>query len=475
MDLQSRHDLSGVVVRSGSARSQAIASRFGPHVKGQFPDAARDRSCASVRPVSHLLFRSVLVRRVVHAAVPLAGVLAIAGACAAAELPPLRSFQPPYFSADVSVAIDSTGRSSVEVTFTVPYVELNWNKLDRGYAGGAGFSVSFEPRDRSRLFGDSWEKRVLVEHYDATRNVRNQLVVRRSFDMPPGRYRVRVRVRDVSSQMESEAQETLALQDLGKVPVGFSDLELGLADSASGFVPVATRRFGDGASGLTARAVLLDRRAGDWPREARLHWKVSETTGDLVREGDTTVVLRQPVQTVEIRTGAPELFIGDYLFELERVEAKSRWRTSRSFEVEESGPPRGKEFEQMLEALSYIADKDEIDEMRDVPVDRQAEAWQRFWDRRDPTPESPVNENLIEFYRRLRYAARTFSGLGPGWRSDMGRIYIRYGPPDQVESQPGSATRPTIEIWYYTQPYHRFVFADREGFGRFTLLNYGSE
>lgn len=125
----------------------------------------------------------------------------------------------------------------------------------------------------------------------------------------------------------------------------------------------------------------------------------------------------------------------------------------------------------MLEALSYIAQPKEIDAMRNLPEDQQAEAWERFWARRDPTPETPVNENLIEFYRRLRHANRQFQGIGPGWRSDMGRIYIRYGPPDQVESQPGSATSPTIEIWYYHQPYHRFVFADREGFGRYTLLN----
>ena len=53
----------------------------------------------------------------------------------------------------------------------------------------------------------------------------------------------------------------------------------------------------------------------------------------------------------------------------------------------------------------------------------------------------------------------------------MGRIYIRYGPPDQVEQRQPSATTPGLEIWYYNQPYRRLVFMDREGFGRFTLTN----
>jgi len=407
--------------------------------------------------------------------VVLAGLLVAAGARAAGELSPLRSVQPPLFTADVTVAIDSTARSSVDVTFTVPYVELSWNKVERGFAGGAGFSVVFEPRDRRRLYGDSWERRVLVERFEATRNIRNQLVVRRTFDMPPGRYKVRVGVRDVSSMMESGAEDVLELKDLGKVPVGFSDLELGLGDSAASFVPVATRRFTDGAAGLVARAVIVDRRPGEWPRRASLRWKITEPDGVLAHEGDTTVTLAQQAQSIQIRPRFGELFIGDYVFEVERVEGKSRWRTSRSFEVEESGPPRGREFALMLEALSYIADQDEVEGMRDLTEDRQVEAWERFWARRDPTPETPVNENLIEFYRRLRHATRHFQGIGPGWRSDMGRIYIRYGPPDQVESQPGSATMPAIETWYYHQPYRRFIFADREGFGRYTLLNPGAE
>ncbi|MCC6349917.1 MAG: GWxTD domain-containing protein [Candidatus Eisenbacteria bacterium] len=412
------------------------------------------------------------VRRIGVPAFAAAAVLLVAtGALASGELQPLRSLQPPLFTADVAVALDSTAHPTVEVTFTLPYAEISWNKLQRGYAGGAGFSIVFEPSGGRRLFGDSWEKRLLVESYGATRNQRNQLVVRRSFDLPPGRYRIRARVRDVSSWVESEADDQLDLADLANVPVGFSDLQLGTSDSSGKFTPVATRRFGDGAIGLTARAVALDRRAGEWPRLAKLHWRISEAGGEVVQEGDTTLTLRQEVQPVELRPRNPGLFIGDYLLEVERVEGKSRWRTSRTFEVEESGPPRGKEYALMLEALSYIAQPKEIDAMRNLPEDQQAEAWERFWARRDPTPETPVNENLIEFYRRLRHANRQFQGIGPGWRSDMGRIYIRYGPPDQVESQPGSATSPTIEIWYYHQPYHRFVFADREGFGRYTLLN----
>ena len=109
--------------------------------------------------------------------------------------------------------------------------------------------------------------------------------------------------------------------------------------------------------------------------------------------------------------------------------------------------------------------------MRGLPADQQIAKWDVFWRRRDPTPETARNEYQIEFFRRLRYAGQHFLGFGPGWRSDMGRAYIRYGPPDQIEQRQATGTQPGLEIWYYNQPYRRLVFGDREGFGRFSLLN----
>lgn len=393
----------------------------------------------------------------------------------AADLPLLRSLQAPYFTADVVVSMDSTARSSVGVTFTVPYAELNWTRAGAGYGAGVGFSIAFEPKRRGRLYGDSWERRVLIEAYDQTRSPRNNLVVTRKFDLPPGRYKVRLRVRDLSSEQESEAGDRLNVEDLARVPVGFADLQLGFADSAGAFTTLPTRRFGANIEDFNARIVAFDRRPGEWPRQLALHYRVVDETSNILTQGDTTVTLAHSAEAVLLHPAHMDLFIGSYVLEVERVEGKSRWRTSRSFEVEESGPPHGRDFTQMLEALAYIANSEEVDAMRNLGPADQVAAWERFWRRRDPTPDTGRNEYQIEFFRRLRYADKNFSGFGPGWRSDMGRIYVRYGPPDQIEQRAASSTTPQVEVWSYNQPYHRFVFADREGFGRYTLIQPSGE
>jgi len=73
----------------------------------------------------------------------------------------------------------------------------------------------------------------------------------------------------------------------------------------------------------------------------------------------------------------------------------------------------------------------------------------------------------------VRHANEHFSVLGPGWRSDRGRIYIQHGPPDQIESHPFNLDTPAYEIWIYLRLGRRYVFVDYDGYGRFELYSPG--
>ncbi len=126
----------------------------------------------------------------------------------------------------------------------------------------------------------------------------------------------------------------------------------------------------------------------------------------------------------------------------------------------------------MVEVLAYVATDAEYDALRKAQTDStQQLAWETFWGRRDPTPETPRNEAMVEFFRRVRFANRTFAAQGlTGWRTDQGRIYIQHGQPDQVEDRPATFNDPPMQIWHYFDSNRRFVFADREGFGRYELV-----
>jgi len=61
---------------------------------------------------------------------------------------------------------------------------------------------------------------------------------------------------------------------------------------------------------------------------------------------------------------------------------------------------------------------------------------ENFWARRDPTPDTAENEYKEEHYRRIAYANEHFAAGMPGWKTDRGRIYIMYGPPDSIDAHP---------------------------------------
>ena len=100
------------------------------------------------------------------------------------------------------------------------------------------------------------------------------------------------------------------------------------------------------------------------------------------------------------------------------------------------------------EDVSYIITDEERKAFKQFATDEEREQFvEQFWLRRDPTPDSVENEYKEEHYRRIAYANEHYASGIPGWKSDRGRIYITFGPADEIDSHPsgGSYQRPTAE------------------------------
>jgi GWxTD domain-containing protein len=100
------------------------------------------------------------------------------------------------------------------------------------------------------------------------------------------------------------------------------------------------------------------------------------------------------------------------------------------------------------EDVAYIITDEERAAFKRLQTDDERENFiENFWLRRDPTPDTVENEFKEEHYRRIAYANENFASGIPGWKTDRGRIYIMYGPPDEKESHPsgGSYERPPEE------------------------------
>jgi len=240
------------------------------------------------------------------------------------------------------------------------------------------------------------------------------------------------------------------------------------------FTLMPSRKFEANLEQFCVKGSVYDRRSAATPTTYRLRWKILAEAGDEVAKGDTTVSL-DPVGQFTLKPAARELFLGVYTLEVEVREGDRNWRTARTFEIETLNLPRGQNYTTVVEILSNIATREEYEVMRRASSDSsRVLAWETFWARRDPTPDTPRNEAMVEFFRRVRFANRNFAGQSvAGWRTDQGRVYIRYGAPDQIEDRAATFQEPPLQIWHYFALNQRFVFADREGFGRFELVSPG--
>jgi GWxTD domain-containing protein len=100
------------------------------------------------------------------------------------------------------------------------------------------------------------------------------------------------------------------------------------------------------------------------------------------------------------------------------------------------------------EDVTYIITDEERKAFKRLSTDDEREEFiEQFWLRRDPTPDTEENEYKEEHYRRIAYANDRFASGIPGWKTDRGRIYIMYGPPDETDdhSSGGSYDRPIEE------------------------------
>lgn len=120
--------------------------------------------------------------------------------------------------------------------------------------------------------------------------------------------------------------------------------------------------------------------------------------------------------------------------------------------------------------VSYIITDEERKAFKSLSNDEERESFiETFWQRRNPSPDSPENEFRDEHYRRIQYANDHFAAGKPGWKTDRGHIYIAFGPPDSKDSHPsgGAYQRPIEEGGGQTStfPFETWHYRYLEGIG----------
>src|SRR5580658_5451736 len=153
--------------------------------------------------------------------------------------------------------------------------------------------------------------------------------------------------------------------------------------------------------------------------------------------------------------------------------AKARQQSDNQLKKELESP-----YKKWLdEDVTYIITSEERHSFLHLATNEEREQFiEAFWQRRNPDPDSPENTFKEEHYRRIAYANEHFASGIPGWKTDRGRIYIMWGPADEVQSHPsgGSYERPAEEGGGETStyPFEDWRYRYLEGIGENVILEF---
>jgi GWxTD domain-containing protein len=125
--------------------------------------------------------------------------------------------------------------------------------------------------------------------------------------------------------------------------------------------------------------------------------------------------------------------------------------------------------DEALDQMRYVVTDEEYKRVKKAKRKERDKLFYQFWKGRDPSPGTVANELMDQYYYRVSYTNEHFAAFDPGWKTDMGMIYILFGPPDDTQRSFNNSSRYTYETWYYYTINRNFSFYDENGFGDYKL------
>ncbi len=367
------------------------------------------------------------------------------------------------------VTYDSQGQPQAEFSYSLAANQLQF--LSRGSSFQAGYSVSiiiFDSRGR-QVTGDSWDREIQMEDYQQLQKGDSILADTLLLPLPPGKYRARVIIKDAHSAKAGQFERMLTVAS--RPPEGTVTGVRFERDYNGQIIPWPSRIYGEGAGPPIFTLSLVN------PGTDSVSIRAGLTDHRTQRE----VLRRQQVFKLrpEVRMALPvdSLADGNYRLTLEQYdEGQVLWWGEYMLMVQNQSLISQGDYQERIAQVEYIARRPEFDSLRRAEPEKRDSLWQAFWKSRDPTPDTERNEYREAYYQKINYANLNFgNSIRPGWKTDRGKIYIRYGPPDEVEKHPLEIDSRPYEIWYYYQEGLRIVFADRHGFGDYRIVQANRE
>ena len=360
------------------------------------------------------------------------------------------------------------------------YVELFPESLQFKYNPSAGrYEASIDYTVIIKNSSDNiFYNNIYTESFSNTeaeqKNLSNKYVFSlKQFILPPGQYKLNFNIRDKNTSNESSKDIDVTVNDYSSKKLSYSSIML-LSDykiDAEGkkdITPIVDGNIGNYKEFFLFFDIINNSDSMIYKEYA---YRIYNEAGKNFAEGNFNYYL-QPGENKNIeRIPESNFIIGNY--KLDIVDKNQNEIVVHRFikYYWSDLPVNIKDLDAAIDQLIYIATSDQLSYIRKGKTFEEKERrFLKFWRDKDPTPNTPRNELMSEYYSRIKIANERYSHYVPGWKTDMGMVYIIYGNPSNIDRHPFDSDAKPYEVWDYYDSNKRFIFVDYSGFGDYRLI-----
>ena len=417
---------------------------------------------------------------------------------------------PLRINADYASFKYDASRNYVEIYYSFQHKQLKLVKDGNTFKGGLVIQVLLKrPQEDSIIQGKAWK--IPIEIKDTSEIDPNKnLIGATAFLIEPGKYQFILIARDLNDFSRFDSLIIPAL--INPVPenkLWLSDVELCSNIYQSNnkesifykntfeVIPNPSLIYGLGLPVLYYYAEIYNINTIDADKYV-VEWRIYDSFGNVVKSGKKLRMKTAANAIVEAGTvNLSNLPSGTYRFVLTAIATSKNkgvssikrfyiynpnitptdtFQIAKGYDLtSEYAGMSETELDKEFAMARYIATPEEINRYKQLKgEDAKRKFLADFWVKRDPDKSTPINEMKIEYFKRVEYANQHFSvGNKEGWKTDRGRVYIMYGPPDEYERHPSEVDSKPYEIWYYhnIEGGVEFVFVDKSGFSDYILVH----
>jgi len=365
-----------------------------------------------------------------------------------------------------------SSKDSIKVTafIEVPFNSIQFVKRKNDFVASYDASIILQDDEGKQLFRRMWSDSIVTKDYIHTQSRLRSRKHHTNFNIGKEKYLLLSELYDKDTRKKGSKKKKLDFKKQKKIPSLMEPIMITDLKGEWGFetdeFPILGKKIANIDKGLT---VNISGFVDDSPYSIEVIINSNSDEKELSVINNNTDI---GFFNHRVKIGKEYLQSLSIKIEIVLTQSKQVKKVEKNIMIYKPGISGFvKNIENSFRQMKYILTNNERNDAKGKKGKDLENIFLEYWKKRDPTPDTSLNELMEEYYIRVNYVNEYFNmSWKEGWETDFGMIYILFGPPDQIQrSNTNSSNTSVYQVWYYNRINKEFVFKDQNGFGDFRL------